>query len=111
MARTEGSHAVKRPSIADLAPRKGPPPAADPAPVAETVMPSHAPRAGKEQAPYKAVLAKVDEDTHRALKILSANEDVPIGDLLVEGLNLLFRNRGLPEIATKVTPDETGKRR
>lgn len=101
---------TKRPSIADLAPRKGPPPAAVPVVDAPPPPTTRATRPAKE-APYKAVLAKVDEDTHRALKILSANEDTPIGDLFVEGLNLLFRSRGLPEIATKVTPDEAGKKR
>lgn len=102
---------MKRASIADLAHRKGPQPAETLAAEVPPARTTRAPRAAKEQAPYKAVLAKVDEDTHRALKILSANEDTPIGDLFVEGLNLLFRSRGLPEIATKVTPDEAGKKR
>ncbi len=101
---------TKRPSIADLAPRKGLPTVSEPTPIAAPTMPTRAAPSPKEQASYKAVLAKVDEDTHRALKILSANEGLPIGDLLIEGLNLVFRSRNLPEIATKVTPDETKKR-
>lgn len=108
VARTEGTDEVtKRPSIADLAPRKG---AIAPAEAPEPT-PTAAPGKAKPGTSYKSVLAKIDTDAHRALKILSANEETPMGDLLVEGLNLLFRARGMPEIAVKVTPDETGKPR
>lgn len=105
----------KRPSIASLAPKKGAlaAPVSVPSAVMEPLAPTPAPQlAPRDQGvPYKAVLAKVDEETHRALKILSANEGTPIGDLMVEGLNLLFRQRGLPEIAAKVTPDERSRRK
>ncbi|MBC6718787.1 hypothetical protein H9Q09_21650 [Aurantimonas sp. DM33-3] len=103
---------TKRPSIASLAPRKvgasqshgdrndngsaGNPAAATP------VEPS----ATKQRPPYKAVLSKVDEATHRQLKILAIEEGTPVGELQIEALNLLFRSRGLPEIAIRVTPDE-----
>ena len=101
---------TKRPSIASLAPKKGGV-AASPE-VEKQALEAVPSAAAREQVTsYKAVLAKVDEETHRALKILSANEGAPIGDLFVEALNLLFRNRGLPEIAMKVTPDEKGRRK
>jgi len=104
---------MKRASIADLAPRKA---TVAPAPLASEV---HAPQADApemtkpagRQPPYKAILSKVDDRTHRQMKILAVNEGVPIGDLQVEAINLLFRSRGLPEIAKRVTPDETGRDR
>jgi len=103
---------TKRPSIASLAPRK----------VSVSDVESgqgRYERAGdqasttaselsrtKQRPPYKAVLSKVDEATHRQLKILAIEEGTPVGELQIEALNLLFRSRGLPEIAIRVTPDE-----
>ncbi|ALN75722.1 ribbon-helix-helix domain-containing protein [Aureimonas sp. AU20] len=101
---------TKRPSIASLAPKKG---GVIASVEVEQQTLEGAPRSATrdQTTSYKAVLAKVDEETHRALKILSANEGTPIGDLFVESLNLLFRSRNLPEIAMKVTPDERSRAR
>lgn len=93
---------TKRPSIATLAPRK----AAAPAPLPASAAPVASMPNNKVGSAYKSILSKVDAATHRQMKILAANEDAAVGDLQIEALNLLFRSRGLPEIATRVTPDE-----
>lgn len=102
---------TQRRSLASLAPKKANA-APEPSAVAPATPPAAAspPAARKDEAPYKSILSKVDADTHRQMKILSVNEGVPIGDLQIEAINLLFRARGLPEIATRVTPDERVKR-
>lgn len=56
--------------------------------------------------PYKAVLAKVDIATHKQLKRIAADEEAFIGDLLVEGLNLVFASRDLPQIAVRISPPD-----
>lgn len=97
---------TKRPSIASLAGKKPSAMAVDAEP---DVVPTLTVPRDKVDAPYKAILSKVDDATHRQMKVLAANEGVPIGDLQVEAINLLFRSRGLPEIAVRVTPDERGR--
>ena len=100
MDRNPGDDVVtKRPSIASLA-RKAP----------QTESPSPAHRIAGP-AGYKSVLSKIDGAAHRQLKILALDEGKPIGDLQIEALNLLFRSRGLPEIAVRVTPDERDRKR
>lgn len=109
----------KRPSLASLAPSKAnslrPPStagdlvsnvSADPVPSA-VLLP--APAASKAPAPYKAILSKVDDKTHKQLKRLAVDEGKPVGDLQIEALNLLFKSRGLDQIAVRVTPDERAK--
>ncbi|HER8900612.1 TPA: hypothetical protein VMX41_001809 [Streptococcus pyogenes] len=98
---------TKRPSIASLAAKTPSPAAVDREPAAMSAPHSRE----KAETPYKSILSKVDETTHRQMKILAANEGVPIGDLQVEAINLLFRSRGLPEIAVRVTPDEKRRSR
>lgn len=99
----------KRPSIASLAPRKAnATPAADE--VAEEQPAAQARPTGKTPPPYKAILSKVDDATHKQLRRLAIDESVPVGDLQIEALNLLFRSRRLPEIAVRVTPDERGRK-
>ena len=95
---------TKRPSIASLA--RKPTPQSEP--LTETEI---GPMADKKAAPYKSVLSKVDENTHRQLKRLAVDEGVPVGDLQIEAINLLFRDRRLPEIAVRVTPDERSRYR
>lgn len=115
MARTEGTHVVsKRPSIASLAPRKASTPALSTSDDSFRSVPvSEAPpsRPAKQPAPYKAILSKVDEATHKQIRRLAIDEDVSVGDLQIEAINLLFRSRELPEIAVRVTPNETGRQR
>lgn len=106
----------KRPSLSSLAPSKASSPR--PAPilndddnvtVASTVASAAAPQATatvKTPAPYKAILSKVDDKTHKQLKRLAVDEGKPVGDLQIEALNLLFESRGLNQIAIRVTPDE-----
>ena len=104
----------KRPSIASLAPRKTNVAAEAVAPD-DTAVPQVAPVASgrpvRQPAPYKAILSKVDDATHKQMRRLAIEEGLPVGDLQIEAINLLFRSRGLPEIAVRVTPDETGRRR
>lgn len=103
----------KRPSIASLAPRKSnaaETPAPDNASAPEATPATAAPPL-RRPAPYKAILSKVDEATHKQMRRLAIDEGLPVGDLQIEAINLLFRSRGLPEIAVRVTPDETGRRR
>lgn len=116
MARIERPDAMsKRPSIASLAPRKASTPAPQPSAQddasASDTAPAPTSRPARRPAPYKAILSKVDEATHKQIRRLAIDEGVPVGDLQIEALNLLFRSRGLPEIAVRVTPDETGRRR
>lgn len=104
----------KRPSIASLAPKKASTPVM-PAPeehaAAQPGNGSAPFDAAKEPAPYKAVLSKVDDATHKQIRRLAIDEGVPVGDLQIEAINLLFRSRGLPEIAVRVTPNEAGRKR
>ena len=65
--------------------------------------------AAKAPAPYKAILSKVDDKTHKQLKRLAVDEGKPVGDLQIEALNLLFKSRGLDQIAVRVTPDERAR--
>lgn len=44
---------------------------------------------------------RVSEDTHRQLKILSAQLGRPMEDLVIEQLNRLFAEHDLPQIAAK----------
>lgn len=104
----------KRPSIASLAPRKA---NASNLHLADEKSPPQLESGGtpvgvsKEPAPYKAVLSKVDDATHKQIRRLAIDEGVPVGDLQIEAINLLFRSRGLPEIAVRVTPNEAGRKR
>jgi len=113
MDRNPGDDVVtKRPSIASLA-RKAPLSSlqdASPETPSQTESPSPAHRIAGP-AGYKSVLSKIDGAAHRQLKILALDEGKPIGDLQIEALNLLFRSRGLPEIAVRVTPDERDRKR
>lgn len=101
----------KRPSIASLAPRKASAPAPQPSERddATTTEAVPASRPARRPAPYKAILSKVDEATHKQMRRLAIDEGVPVGDLQIEAINMLFRSRGLPEIAVRVTPDERSK--
>lgn len=104
----------KRPSIASLAPRKA---NVSNLQLSDEKEPSQLEngrtpvKALKEPAPYKAVLSKVDDATHKQIRRLAIDEGVPVGDLQIEAINLLFRSRGLPEIAVRVTPNETARKR
>ena len=51
----------------------------------------------KERA--KQMILYVRPDAHKQLKQLAASEDVQLNDLVVEALNLLFKDRQLPQIA------------
>jgi hypothetical protein len=85
----------KRPSLLDLASRKGKPATgADSGSRVKSVR-------GKS---YKGILSKVDPATWKQLKRLATELDRPVTELQIDGLNLLFRAHGLPEIATKWTP-------
>lgn len=104
----------KRPSIASLAPKKASTsvmPAPEEHATAQHGNGSAPVDATKEPAPYKAVLSKVDDATHKQIRRLAIDEGLPVGDLQIEALNLLFRSRGLPEIAVRVTPNETSRKR
>lgn len=114
MARIERPDAMsKRPSIASLAPRKASAPAPQPSAQddanASEAAPAPTSRPARQPAPYKAILSKVDEATHKQMRRLAIDEDVPVGDLQIEAINMLFRSRGLPEIAVRVTPDERSR--
>lgn len=100
----------KRPSIASLAPRKANAAPAVEAPAIEPEAAPQRPTSGKTPPPYKAILSKVDDATHKQLRRLAIDEGMPVGDLQIEALNLLFRSRRLPEIAVRVTPDERGRK-
>ena len=103
---------TKRPSIASLAPRKVnavPTTSVLQTPLEHGDVADARSRGARHPAPYKAVLSKVDEATHRQLKILAIEEGIPVGDLQIEAINLLFRARGLPEIAVRITPNERRK--
>ncbi|EAS48302.1 hypothetical protein SI859A1_03684 [Aurantimonas manganoxydans SI85-9A1] len=105
----------KRPSIASLAPKKASVPAPQASAQDDANTPEAAPtptsRPARRPAPYKAILSKVDEATHKQMRRLAIDEGIPVGDLQIEAINMLFRSRGLPEIAVRVRPDETGRRR
>lgn len=88
---------TKRPSLADRAPKKATAPQEAPAPrQSEQTGPT------RERREYKSVLAKVDNATHAQLRHMAIDQDKPVGDLLVEALNLLFARYDQPQIATKV---------
>ncbi|MDY8111173.1 ribbon-helix-helix domain-containing protein [Fulvimarina sp. 2208YS6-2-32] len=86
---------TKRPSLADRA-RK-------PSKAEETTAASkqvEAPKRARRE--YRSILAKVDDKTHAQLRIMGIEQDQPVGDLLVEALNLLFEKHGKPQIARKI---------
>lgn len=75
-------------------------------PQAPTNIVAMRPAKGRDLPPYKSVLSKIDDATHRQIKRIAADENAFVGDLQIEALNLLFRSRGLPEIAVRVSPEE-----
>jgi hypothetical protein len=96
---------TKQPSLRDLASRKKPSAAtttAEPVAAGEPRARAKSPR-GKT---YKGVLSKVDSATWKQLKNLSTELEVPITDLQIEALNLLFKKHGRPEIAARWQPGE-----
>ena len=58
-------------------------------------------RSLKERA--KQMICYVNPSAHKQLKQLALSEEKQLNDLLIEAINLLFRNRQLPQIAE---PDE-----
>jgi len=42
---------------------------------------------------------RLDVDSWKALKILAANEETTCHALLIEAVNMLFRDRGLPPVS------------
>lgn len=57
-------------------------------------------RSTQTEAPaFKHVGANLNPDFAQQLKIMSAEEGVPMRELMVEALNMLFESRGKPAIA------------
>ncbi|MXX91101.1 MAG: hypothetical protein F4213_05660 [Boseongicola sp. SB0677_bin_26] len=60
---------------------------------------SRRPRSTHAEAPaFKHVGANLNPEFAQQLKIMSAEESVPMRELMVEALNMLFKSRGKPEI-------------
>ncbi|HAN27850.1 MAG TPA: hypothetical protein DCP75_09055 [Haliea salexigens] len=74
----------------------------DPAPAAEpTEAETQKPRKKTETAKKPDIVRTtvgMNRDALKALKYLATDEDVSVNALLVEGVNLVFRSRGKPEI-------------
>ncbi len=78
-------------------------PKAPPAPeVAGSNVGSADRRNGREGKKMVAVWA--DADCARALRMLAVNKDATIQDLVLHAIDLLFREEGLPEIASPRRP-------
>ncbi len=97
---------TRRPSLSDLTLTKPPKAGAD--------IPSAAPRP-RDQVIVKALSVRVRDDAWRQLRDLAhaettATHRATTQSLMIEAMNLLFRDRGLPEIATP-PPEGSAARR
>lgn len=69
-----------------------------PEPVVEPQAAKRSRGAGREG---KGMIAAWDsEPVCRALRVLAASEGTTVQELVLEGVNAVFRSRGLPEIAS-----------
>lgn len=74
----------------------------EPVPVAEPIDAETQKPRNKAEAVKKPDIVRttvgMNRDALKALKYLATDEDVSVNALLVEGVNLVFRSRGKPEI-------------
>ena len=79
-----------------------PPPLPEPAPATEAPPTRRAPKPFKKPASRegaKAITFHVDPDVHVQLKIMAAKTQRPVQDLMIDAVNLLFRENDMARIA------------